>query len=378
MTEPTFSPPGQEVQAGPAPRAPPPERERLWRGEGSGVVAVGSEHSIILDIYGRVFTFGVGRHGLVRSRRPGRVLGIPPAICVAAGGFRSAIVSVHGQVFLCGNQLPRLPQIIDPGLNDVVGVACGSGFIVVITQYGTAFGIGSSRNGELGQIAKQIVVFQRIPGVADVAAVAAGCAHCVYLFANGTVGTMGWNYHGQLGNGTIRQSSCDLVLLPQLRGVVSVSAGSTSSAVVTNDGRVATWGFGGYGSLGHGNTIDQLIPRFIEGIFDAMTVSCGELHTAIVHLDGTVSTFGAGTYEGEDEIVTTGWLGHGADNTDKLVPQKIAGITDAIAVSCGQLHTIIQHADGRVSTLGAPESGCLGRDAPPPFSRPGFVEVPPP
>jgi alpha-tubulin suppressor-like RCC1 family protein len=119
------------------------------------------------------------------------------------------------------------------------------------------------------------------------------------------------------------------------------------------------------GKLGHAGVDPQPTPKFIEGVFDAVGVSCGNFHSAILHADGTVSTFGQGkinydleagsdcqddedgSIHDEDGVLRAGWLGHGDDIEDKLRPQKIDGIANAVAVSCGTIHTIICHADGR-------------------------------
>lgn len=65
--------------------------------------------------------------------------------------------------------------------------------------------------------------------------------------------------------------------------IVSVSAGknhamcleassldsAASSSGTANKGRVFSWGFGGYGRLGHSGTSDEMVPRMIS-TFDAM------------------------------------------------------------------------------------------------------------
>jgi hypothetical protein len=376
-------PPGQDIEPI---RAAPRERPHMfrWQGDGSGVIAAGYDHSVILGVDdGTVFTFGNGSEGqlgtgeLGQQRQPTQILEIPRAACVSAGRSITAIVTQNKELLICGyvtddmSRIVVVPRAVDPRLNNVMGVTCGDNFTVAITEDGTAFGFGASQTGQLGMIAYRTPLRQ-IPRATGVAAVSAGMSHCIFLFYDGTVATIGWNYFGQLGNGTRTQSS-DLVFLPEIEHVICISAGQTSSALVTNDGRVATWGNGQFGNLGHGECIHELRPRFIDGIFDALTVSCGYNHTAIVHRDGSVSTFGQGRDLDEDDNEITGWLGHGDDSRDKLVPQKIAGLDDAVAVSCGRYHTIIQHFDGQVSTCGLNNKGQLGRDGPD-FSRPDLIE----
>jgi alpha-tubulin suppressor-like RCC1 family protein len=164
---------------------------------------------------------------------------------------------------------------------------------------------------------------------------------------------MGWNREGQLGDGT-RVNSSRPIILPQLKGVVSVGAGWNYSAAVTERGQVFTWGDGSLGQLGNGaREPHQLMPLPIDGVNDAVSVSCGEHHTAIVHLDGGLSTFGGSyNYHGE--------LGHGDDIHFQLTPRRVRGIEKAVAAACGDNHTVVQHADDRVSTFGGGTRGQLG------------------
>jgi alpha-tubulin suppressor-like RCC1 family protein len=378
-----ISPPEQDIPLGSAPRTPYLEPYLPWQGEGGGMIAAGEDHSVVLRVDGTVFTFGNGLQGQLgtgrpmEADRPVQIRGLPPALSVAAGPLRTAIVTTNGQVLVCGiqllNELPRynpVPQII-PGLDDVIGVACGNNFIVAIRRDGTAMGLGRSQEGQLGVFEDQTALRQ-IEGIADARAVAAGSNHCIYLFNDETVGTMGSNYFGQLGDGRRGRRSSDLVRLPELRGVVCISAGPTYCAVVTRDGRVATWGAG---NLGHDAWGDEPRPRFIKGINDAFAVSCGgHNHSAIVHQDGGVSTFGVGTDENDEEVERSGWLGHGDDVGEKIRPTRVEEITGAIAVSCGNNHTIVQHADGWVSTFGIPDNGRLGRLEGRP-DMPGFINL---
>jgi alpha-tubulin suppressor-like RCC1 family protein len=359
-------PPGQDVEPGPAPPAPKTDHPQPWAGDGSGMIAAGEAHSVVLDVYSRVFTFGANDdHGqlgrsVVQGEQPPttpmQILGQPRARCVAARRNTTVIVSENGEVLIFGDLITgRRTGVAVPGFNEVIGVACGENFIVAITTHGTAIGAGMSGDGELGVESFDHVLPRQIPGVRNAIAVAAGGTHCIYLFNDGTIGTMGNNFDGQLGIGTRGDRFRNLVF-PELYNVVSICAGGLSTAAVTADGRVATWGYGRARNLGHGdNNENQLIPRFIDGITDGWVVSYGVFHGAIVHRDGTVSTFGRGTSEDADRRRITGWLGQGPD--DILVPRKLIGITDAIAVSCGSHHTLIQHVDGSVTTFGAETGG---------------------
>ena len=47
-----------------------------------------------------------------------------------------------------------------------------------------------------------------------------------------------------------------------------------------------------YGQLGHGDLNNQFVPRRVMGIADASQVACGDMHTLLIRADGRVSAFG--------------------------------------------------------------------------------------
>jgi alpha-tubulin suppressor-like RCC1 family protein len=357
-------PPGQDVEAGPAPRRPT-IRKMMWQGDGSGVVAAGYTHSVVLREDSSVFAFGNGNDGQLGTGRSGRdyfeylpvpIPRIPPIRCVAAGDFHTAIVTAgDGRLLTCGNSNSGqcghravanntpTPRFVEGIEGPVVGAACGSGFTVAVLLDGSAIGFGDNDDGQLGLPLQDMVLQpRRVEELPPAIAVAAGMDHCIFLLADETVATIGNNFYSQLGNGTEVSSGIPYVL-PNLRNVISIGAGMGHTAAVTGDGRVATWGYGTHGQLGHREIRTHYHPRFIDGINDAISVSCGDHHTAIVHRDGTVSIFG--------------WV---KNYFQLFQPAKVDGIGDAVAVSCGFNHTIIQHADGRVSTFGVGFGGELG------------------
>jgi alpha-tubulin suppressor-like RCC1 family protein len=352
-------PPGQEIgEIGPAPR----ERRRgwEWEGAGNGLIAAGSSHSIILNpVDGSVFAFGNGRLGQLGTNmagpgyletRPVKLQGIEehPAVCVAAGWQHSAIVLQNGELLIFGHGgggvltdgLIGTPRRVT-GITHVIGVACGKNLTIAVQINGQAVAFG-----QLGQ--------RVIRGLPPVMAVAAGTNHGVFLLANGDVAVATIRF-GQFRTGEDDDRFVmDHVILPALHNVVSVGAGGSHSAVVTADGRVATWGYGHRGQLGHGSIAPEYTPRFINGLNDAIAVACGFEHTAIVHASGKVSLFGHLPNRIVDEDDDH------PEITDVTVPVELEGISDAVAVACGQSHTLIRHSNGEVSALGRGAQGQLG------------------
>eukprot|EP00494_Astrolonche_serrata_P029460 UN29727 len=83
-------------------------------------------------------------------------------------------------------------------------------------------------------------------------------------------------------------------------------------------------------------------------------VSCGHKHSAVLTDDGKVWTFGAGMF---------GALGHGYDFTDKWWPTQIPALKDEfiIDLKCGQHHTVVLTDKGQVWTWGMSRYGQCGR-----------------
>ncbi|KAL0212688.1 hypothetical protein RCL1_006314 [Eukaryota sp. TZLM3-RCL] len=147
--------------------------------------------------------------------------------------------------------------------------------------------------------------------------------------------------------------------------VVVLSAGLHHSAAVLADGTVRTWGSGADGRLGHGNTLNQLGPKTVDGITDAVSVFCGWYHTLVVRSNGQVLAFGSNSY---------GCLGDGTTSS-RNSPVDVVDLSDVIAISAGHSHSIALISNGRVLSWGANLNGRLGRTPTTgsPSNRPGLV-----
>lgn len=83
-------------------------------------------------------------------------------------------------------------------------------------------------------------------------------------------------------------------------------------------------------------------------------ISCGHKHSAIVTEDGKVWTFGAGIF---------GALGQGYNFTDQWWPTQVTALKDefVIDVKCGQHHTVVLTDKGEIWTWGMSRHGQCGR-----------------
>ena len=124
--------------------------------------------------------------------------------------------------------------------------------------------------------------------------------------------------------------------------------------VLTEDGRVLTFGKGQFGLLGHGDEQRQLVPKVVDALQGVRVcqVAAGGSHSVVVAEDGRVLTFGWGS---------SGQLGHG-DQQDQLVPKVVGALQGArvCQVAAGMMHSMVLAEDGRVLTFGAGRYGRLG------------------
>ena len=187
-------------------------------------------------------------------------------------------------------------------------------------------------------------------------AVAAGYHDTVIVGEDGCLFACGGNGFGQLGTGNLNQQSspariklvdCRLLFRQAVR---QVAVGESHTGIVTEDGDLLMCGNGLWGRLGLGDEHKRTTPTLVgRAVFDGeavLMVACGRDHTAVVTEGGGVYTFGSGFY---------GTTGHG-DREDQLVPRRMpaAGFNGerVVMVAGGDVHTVALSEAGHVFTWG--------------------------
>merc|ERR1719270_197031 len=64
--------------------------------------------------------------------------------------------------------------------------------------------------------------------------------------------------------------------------IVKISCGPQHTVVVDDTNKAYSWGFGGYGRLGHSETGDELVPRLIQALAGKNRGVWSELHAGTV------------------------------------------------------------------------------------------------
>jgi alpha-tubulin suppressor-like RCC1 family protein len=123
--------------------------------------------------------------------------------------------------------------------------------------------------------------------------------------------------------------------------------------VLTREGGVFTWGYGGQGRLGHGNMDNQNVPKRVEGLTNVTDIAAGSYHSLAVVEGGAVYTWG---YNVQGQL----GLGDHGDDTDRNVPTEVPGVNVVVAVAAGSYHSFVLSRDGTVMACGENNSGQLG------------------
>ncbi|XP_055967110.1 probable E3 ubiquitin-protein ligase HERC6 [Sorex fumeus] len=236
------------------------------------LVSCGKEHCLAVDHRGRVYAWGSGSE---------RQLGI---------GEDTASTS---------SDIPRLIQSLRG--RKIIQVSCGDHHSLALTEGGQLFSWGSNSHGQLGLEKKDLFQAEPSPVLSlqgvPLAQVAAGGAHSFALSLSGTAFGWGSNCAGQLAlsdqNAGPRYSPWAVGALRNL-GVEFISCGGQHTAVLTQDGKVFTFGDNTYGQLGHSSA--ERGPQPVEGLSGSVSqIDCGSKHTLVyVYTTGEVVSFGCG------------------------------------------------------------------------------------
>jgi len=265
-----------------------------------------------------------------------------------ASGRSSAVITETGDVFIWGDVLEGNSGVLRhsptrvplPPRCVIRELALGRSHALALSSHGTLYSWGLGTNGRLGhgntlhRDSPTAVRALEEAGVA-ICALAAGAAHSLAADAEGTV----WSWGCALGGCLGRAADADAlephrIVSAQLtpsevpdgvgRQVSMLSAGAQTSAAVTVDGRLFTWGLGAFYVLGNG-TMDDVhkptelkcwCPKTSNKVCATIKkVSLGSRHAAAVDgEDGTLYTWGYGAH---------GQLGHGDGNANHKLPTPV-------------------------------------------------------
>ena len=243
------------------------------------------------------------------------------------------------------------------GLSNVTDVDAGGNHSVALKSDSSIWGWGQNTFRQSGDVAQDSRPRAgRIEGLTGTfTAVSAGGAHSLALRSDGTVWGWGSNGGGELGNGTTAFSTYPAVQASGLTNVVSISAGYGFSLAVKGDGTLWGWGSNHDSVLAlPSSTVFSNTPIQITSITDVRAVAGGGTHTLALKNDGTVWAWGENSQ---------GQLGSGEGFGTFATPRRVVGLTNVVAVSAGNRHSLALKSDGTVWSWGNNVHGQLGNDS---------------
>ncbi|TYJ28522.1 hypothetical protein E1A91_A06G005800v1 [Gossypium mustelinum] len=226
-----------------------------------------------------------------------------------------------------GDKIQRDRPTIVSELSKYKIIKAGSGrnHTVVVTEDGNSLAFGWNKHGQLGSGSTRNEI-ESSPVrclVSQVTNTACGADFTVWLSSveGSSILTAGLPQYGQLGHGTdneynSKDSSVKLVYEPQPRPraiatlsgetIVKVACGTNHTVAVDKNGYVYTWGFGGYGRLGHREQKDEWAPRRVD-VFQKhnvlppnAVVSAGSVNSACTAGGGQLFMWGKIKNAGDD------------------------------------------------------------------------------
>ncbi|MFO0557552.1 MAG: MopE-related protein [Polyangiales bacterium] len=187
---------------------------------------------------------------------------------------------------------------------------------------------------------------------AEVVQIAADGGHACALYRNGSVVCWGSNVAGQTGDGATRAANPSPVTVIGVTDAVEITAGTNHTCARRRGGEVLCWGNNGDGQLGDGTSGNlRLSVVTVMGVSDAVEITAGAGHTCARRSTGVVVCWGNNAY---------GQLGDGTSSPNRRVPVEVQGITDAVEIGAGSLHTCARRATGQVLCWGGNNDGQLG------------------
>jgi alpha-tubulin suppressor-like RCC1 family protein/alpha-acetolactate decarboxylase len=347
----------------------------------------GFEHSLLRFNDGSVWSWGYNVEGEAGHPPEQTVITTPAKIQnleniteISAGGYHNLALKEDKTVWAWGtNEKGQLAQVtsvtynhiptqvmgeLDSGFGDIKSISAGYDHSLALKQDGTVWAWGSNELGKLGQTVDpqnpattmiSVPVKLKVKDDNDqdvdfdqVIAIAAGAFFSVALKDDGTV----WGWGKNLGSTPVR--------IDGLNNIVQISAGNGFILALDAGGNVWGWGNNLNGQLGINSTTawidtpekvkDELGTGFLSNIKAVSTFSKGANTSNALSHDGTVYSVG---------LNTAGRLGDGT-TTQRILPVKVVGISNIVAIGPGLEHGLAIGGDGKIYTWGNNAYGQLG------------------
>lgn len=335
---------------------------------GVATLQAGAYSSFAIQSDGKVRAWGANWYGQLgdltaRDRWSPVILSLPkPVTGICSSSSHTAVLFTDGTLGAWGSQeyyalgdqrlegwSTALLQL--KALSGIASVSSNSRFTAALAQDGRVLMWGGNWGGQLGDGTTQSrlrmdpVAVQGLPAICEVFA---SQSSALARAADGSLWTWGGGYLG-LGNTTQSSVPVRFPNLPEITALPSCSSENSSHLlVVDKDSKIWAWGSNGQGQLGDNSMMDRSTPAQVPGIDSVQAVAMGGSHSLALKKDGTVWSWGYGQ---------EGQLGDSGIPQRRLVPALVVGLSDVVAISAGDAHSMALTANGSVFVWGTTEYG---------------------
>jgi alpha-tubulin suppressor-like RCC1 family protein len=271
----------------------------------------------------------------------------------AAGGVSCWGDNSGGQLGNGTTTNSLVPVAVSGLSSGVKAIAAGGNHACALTIAG---GVRCWGAGSLGQLGDGRLVASSVPvtpsGLASgVAAISTGAQHSCALTTAGGVKCWGWNNYGETGDGSGSTTTATPVDVPGLpAGIVRVSVGGFHSCAVDPSGTAWCWGQNQVGQLGNGTVVDSSVPVAVQALTGATTMAGGTYHTCALTSSGAARCWGSNN---------AGQVGDGT-TVDRSLPVLVGLPSGAASISAGRFHTCAVTTSSFAWCWGSNVAGQLG------------------
>lgn len=299
-------------------------------------------------------------------------------------GDHSLLLAADGRVFSCGvntngrtglghavGSTTVATEIAGEALGGarIVQVAAGGAHSLLLTEAGAVYVFGYGSNGQTcrddtGSVSSPTPIASGELGGLAVEQIAAGSHSSLLLAEDGRVYACGANLRGQTGLGTAsgitRLATAIATANLGERAIVQISAGVNHALLLADDGTVFAMGSNDDGRTGLGTdsgdtTVATAIDASNLGGARIAQVAAGGSHSLVLTEDGTVFAFGRNA---------DGATGLGTETGDTLVATAIDATPLAgarvVEIAAGGNQSLLRTEDGRAFGFGSNLAGAAG------------------
>ena len=326
-----------------------PDKLRVYK------LAAGPGHSIGLDYFGRIWSWGNNQGGQLGNNQnpmmrntPVSLLGVNKTFCkISAGNLITLAIDKNGLTWAWGLNVNGVlginsttnkstPTSILGNRKTFCKISVGNTSALVIDKNGQIWGWGYNLFGGLGDnsASNKSTPVSILGNKKTFCEISITYYHTISIDKGGQIWTWGYNNLGQLGINSTANRSTPVSILGDKKTFCKVSSGLFNSLGIDKSGQVWSWGYNVFGQLGNSSTTNRCTPVSIHGTKKTFCkITSGYYHTMAIDKNGQVWGWGYNLY---------GQLGIGTI-TSARTPVSILGNKKTFCDIFAKAHTTIAY-----------------------------------